>query len=375
MARLFADGFDHYGSDESNMLDGVYATVNTLVVNLSSAQAATGTHSLYFNGEADISPVALRKVLSASTDKMGVTCRLYFPDLPEDTAAMPFGFMTGDPALCQIGCFVDANGRLKFYRGTQYGGLNPDLGTLIATTDPILTAAAWHHVEVQVYIHDSAGWVRVAVNGVHKYQATGLDTAHNADTIVSFGSSIMWDTVGAGGADYYMDDLILYNFTGNSAVDTDFVPTTDGSGVATGYIGELQVMWLYPNADTAEDDWVPSTGTDAYAMVDEVDPNDADYISATATNDLTELALSDLPAEITYVRGLDLWGRMSKSDAGAATTKLGMKSVAATEDSGEIAITVAATYWIEPIDLDPNVTDNWTRPTLNAAWLRLTRSA
>lgn len=171
-----------------------------------------------------------------------------------------------------------------------------------------------------------------------------------------------------------MDDLYLYDFVGDSAVDTDFVPATDGSGKATGYIGELQVMYLPPNADTAEDDWVPSTGTDAYAMVDEVNPNDADYISSATANDLTEFALTDLPEEITYVRGLQLIGRMSKSDAGAAMIKFGMKSDASTDDADERPITVEPTYWWDFMNVDPDTGTRWTRASLNAAWLRLTRS-
>ena len=36
---------------------------------------------------------------------------------------------------------------------------------------------------------------------------------------------------------------------------------------------------VQPGADTAAGDWVPSTGSDLFAMIDEATPNDADYIS------------------------------------------------------------------------------------------------
>lgn len=375
MARLFEDGFDHYGLTETNMLDAVYANARTGIMELSTAQVATGTHSILFNGEADLEQVALRKVLPSGTTKMGVTARYYFPSLPTvNTAAIIAEFLTATPTIAHIAVILDANGALRFYRGTDHtGGADFNIGTLLATTDPIVTAAAWNHIEIQVNISDTAGWFRVAVNGVHRYaSATNLDTKNGTDNIVSVGHGCAWDQGWNG--PYYMDDLIYYDFTGTAATDTDFCPTVDGSGVATNYIGELMVWWLSPNADTAEDDWAPSTGTDAYAMVDEVDPNDADYISSTAANDLSEFDLTDLPVEITYIRGLTIWGRMSKSDSGAAMIKYGMKSVAATSDSAEFPVTVAPAYWTKQINVDPNSSARWTRTSLNAAWMRLIRS-
>lgn len=375
MARLFEDGYDHYGLTESFLLDAVYANANTGALALSTAQAATGTHSILFNGEADLDQPPLRKVLPSGNTKMGITDRYYFPNLPNvNTGAMIMGFMTATPTLAHIGVFADANGCLRFYRGTNFADNDTGKeGTLLATTDPIITAAAWNHIEVQVNISNTVGWFRVAVNGVHRYaSATDLDTMENSDNIVSIGHGKLWDQGYTG--DFYMDDVIYYDFTGTAATDTDFCPTVDGSGVATNYIGELQVWWLQPNGDTAEDDWAPSTGTDAYAMVDEVDPNDADYISSTAANDLSEFDLTDLPVEITYIRGLTVWGRMSKSDSGAAMVKYGMKSVAATSDSDEFPITVAPAYWTKQINVDPNSSARWTRTSLNAAWMRLIRS-
>jgi hypothetical protein len=131
---------------------------------------------------------------------------------------------------------------------------------------------------------------------------------------------------------------------------------------------------LFPNGDTAEADWAKSTGTTGYTLIDEHNPDDTDYIYSTAVGDLSEFDLEDLPEEITYIRGLGIHQRLSKSDSGAAFTKAGMKSVAATTDAAERPITVAPTYWRDTVDVDPNSSARWTRASLNAAWLRLTRS-
>jgi hypothetical protein len=80
MALLFADGFDHYGLDETNLLDGVYASSEETA--LSTTQAATGTTSIYiFNEDSNEEITNLRKVLPVAKDKLGVMGRFYFAEL------------------------------------------------------------------------------------------------------------------------------------------------------------------------------------------------------------------------------------------------------------------------------------------------------
>lgn len=375
MARLFADGFEHYGTDESNLLDGVYGQA---FCTLATTPAATGSGSVLISTATGLfTHEGLRKVLPSAIDKIGAMGRFYFASLPSFAyESSIFSFLSSNPQSAQLECFLDPQGALRFVRGKNtYGYVGSIIGngTLVAQTDPIITASSWNHIEVQVYLHDTLGWIRVAVNGVHRFEATGLDTKFDSSNIVSVSQHRAYLDNSVGG-NFFMDDYILYDFTGTPATDTDFCPTYDGAGIATGYIGELQVMYLPPNGNTAEDDWLKSTGTSAFALVDETTPDDTDYIYSTAVNDLTELSLTDLPAEITYVRGVDLWGRLAKIDSGEARIKFGMKSVAATSDATERPVTVEPTYWWDQKNLDPNTSARWTRAGLNAAWLRLTRS-
>jgi hypothetical protein len=380
--RLWEDGFDHYGTDVANMLDGSYADAyhgggTDDQVRLVATPVATGTNALYIRTAGpNSSSGGLRWVLPTTKDKLGAAGRFYFPNLPTvNTGAAIFDFLSS-PTRSQLVCFVDSSGALRFYRGS-YWGTNGNVGTLVAQTDPVLTAGAYNHVEVQVYIHDTDGWVRVAVNGVHRYSATSLDTKYDSSNVASIANHIPYygNNGIIGDSDFYLDDLIYYDFTGTAATDTDFCPTVNGSGVATNYIANLQVWPLFTNGNTSEDDWGKSTGTSASALVNETTPDDGTYIYATAAGDLTELSLDDLPVNITYIRGLGIHGRLSQSDAGAAMIKLGMKSVAATSDAAERPLTVAPTYWRDAINVDPNSSARWTRASLNAAWVRLTRSA
>ena len=378
---LFADGFDHYGLDEGNMLDGVYATCEQ---NLSTTYFATGTHSMRINMEAYqfTNDKSLRKVLPLGSEtKVGVMMRVYMPTLPAtNVKSVAFGFLTPNPLHGHVVGVLDANGCIRFYRDysfSEYIGFS-NARVLIAQTDPILVASAWNHIEVQVYTHATQGWIRVAVNGVHKFEATGLNTSFDAGATAI--ASVCQTVDRQGGlsltSEFYMDDYIIYNFDGDSGVDTDFCPTVDGGGVATSYIGELDVVLLPPNGNTAEDDWAKSSGASAFELVDEssTGPNDADYLYSTAAGNLTELELTDLPPEYSYIRGLVLLGRMSKSDSGNAMVQFGMNSDGVTDDADARPITVEPTYWWDFMNIDPDSGARWTRNSLNNAKFRITRS-
>jgi hypothetical protein len=370
MALLWCDGFDHYGSTETFLLDGPYADEECTLTS-SSPTPPTGTHCIAISGsDSSTGFSGLRKVLPTSKDKLGMAARFYYPTLPNDSRTITIDFLSSSPNRSQIRCIVDPNGALAFYRGGISSFSEINNGTLIATSDPVIVAGTWNHIEVQVYIHDTDGWVRAAVNGVHRYEATGLDTKYDSSNIVGVGFHRQF----ANGMTYYIDDLYVYDFVGDSGIDTDWCPAVDGAGVATQYIGELQCMYLPPNGDTAEADWTKSTGTDGFALVDEVSPNDGDYISSTTAGDLSEFDLTDLPEDITYIRGLQLIGRMSKSDSGAALFKFGMKSDASTDDIDEQPMTTDATYWWGFMNVDPDSSGRWTRDSLNAGKFRLTRS-
>jgi hypothetical protein len=374
--RLWEDGFDHYGT-AAKMLDGPYASSDG---SIDAVTFASGTNSFYVNsvdGAIIGSIGGLRKVLPTSVTKIGVAARFYFAGLPSvNYDACIFDFCSAAPDFSQVKSIVDANGAIRFVRGgrsSSTADYSPGSnGTLIATTDPILVANAWNHVEIQINIHATAGWIRVAVNGVHKYQGTNLNTLYDATGIVS----VMQHrpNLANNSSKFYIDDMYFYDFTGNPAVDTDFCPTVDGAGLGTSYIGDLQVLPLYANADTATADWLKSSGTVGYSLINEHSPDDTGYVYATTAGNVSEFDIDDLPTLITYIRGLGIHARLSKSDAGAAQTQVGMKSAAATTDATARPVTTQPTYWRDTVDLDPNTAARWTRTSLNAGKLRLKRS-
>jgi hypothetical protein len=66
---------------------------------------------------------------------------------------------------------------------------------------------------------------------------------------------------------------------------------TGQSAVITGTAAHAANTIARPSADTSAGAWLPSAGSDIYAMLDEVSPDDADYIYAT-TATACEVALN-----------------------------------------------------------------------------------
>src|SRR5690348_16066778 len=172
MARLWEDGFDHYGSTTGYMLDNSYANAGS-AVSLSTAHPATGSHGVLISGTNNQNNNnGLRFVFPTAETKVGAAARFWFDSLPSgNTGGTIFDFISGNLIHPQVSCVVDSVGALRFIRGRNYFTLSGENGTLIAQSDPIISAGANNHIEVQIYCHATAGWVRAAVNGVHRFEA------------------------------------------------------------------------------------------------------------------------------------------------------------------------------------------------------------
>lgn len=350
---LFMDGFDTYGGTLARLTDGLYA--EAYGGGLSTVQKRTGTHSMFFEAN---SFNGFRKVLPALREGVGCGLAFYFPALPGFDAQL-MDFRDGDN-VSQVHFAVTSTGRIRAYRdGARFGGGNRfRAGNLLGESEaPAITAASWNHVEIYTEIDDLFGKVRVAVNGETVLELDALNTRTTANgTIAQVGC---WNE-GGGSANYWMDDLYLYDSAGS---DHNAFP-----------IGDHRVFTLFPDADVTEE-WTRSSGDDSFALVDEAAPNDAGHLTGEEAGDVVELALSALPPEAETVAACMILTRQLKTDAGTSSTQAALVS------SGEVAsgtarpITTQAAYYSDVIERDPATDDPWTPLAVSAANLRLTRTA
>ena len=247
MALLWIDGFEGYGtSGNPSALTARYAA------------AAAQTNWTIYSGR--LSGYSLG---SNSGDLTATT-----PALTTDSTLI---------AGCALYCLNNtvASGTsfsIQFYDGAT-SGININLrsftpnstltiklgATTITTyTNFLLLLNVWYYIELKVFCHPTSGTVEVRVNGTTLVSLTGINTragTHNYhNTVVLEQYRCYWD-------DYYI---------------------CDGSGAALNdFLGTIAVIGLFPNSDTATEQWIPSAGTTHYNLVDENPPNAAtDYVSS-----------------------------------------------------------------------------------------------
>lgn len=358
---LWCDGFDHYGLDETNMTDGAYAQVDVnfgLEWTLSTANPRTGTHHLRRDDSAT-GPRFVRRVLGGAKSTVGQAAAVYFDQLPMANDRYVLYDFRDTANTIQVSVVIQSTGIIEVKRGDRSGT------SLGATATPAVVAEAYQHIETLATFDNSTGSVEVRVNGVTVLSISGADTAaslneESSQVALACGSN-------SGSADHGVttdiDDYFCYDDTGS---------------YNNTFIGDRRVLTLFPNADTAQEDWVPSAGSDSFAMVDEADPDDdGTYISAAAglsPNPVTEFDLSDMPAGVASISAVQLVHRSRKTDAGDANIQLSAVSASSEATGTDRPITEAYTYYHDVVEADPDTSTPFTPSAVDALKLKIERT-
>jgi hypothetical protein len=354
---LWVDGFDHYGGSIAALTaGGNYSAygVNSTQAQISTAQKRTNTHALYIHGgnTSDDPAGYLRKALPGGSEtQLGIGFASYLSALPANNDNIRLDFNDFANATNWI-LSITTTGAIQAKRAN---------GTVLGTTaTPVVTAAAWHHIEVFTVMSDTVGEIKVWVNEELVLNLTALD---NVNTALAECSQIQFEVSGvypsATGNDWYIDDLYIYD--------------TSGSINNAAPLGDLNAYLLVPTGDTSEADWSLSTGANGYALIDESTPNDADYIQSATAGDRSEFDLTDLPLTVNYVAGLFCHTRALKTDAGGAQLETSIMSSGSRSTPNAKSITTAATWWHQAVETDPATGSRFTRSGVNDAKIRFDR--
>lgn len=159
-----------------------------------------------------------------------------------------------------------------------------NFSTLIGTSQNSYSPIAnWILLELYIKIHDSDGQIILRVNGNQELSFSG-DTKPDDNT--AFNSVYFYNLIGSAGK---IDDFILNDTTGS---------------VNNSWTGGGRIVHLRPNADTTTKEWTLSSGSDAYALVDEEVPSDSDYLLAESADLTTILELQDKPSNCLVVNAV-----------------------------------------------------------------------
>lgn len=347
-----------YGTDTSYMDDGLYAQVADLFLVDDPDPSTVGNVVLLGNGSAN-TDATLRFVLPATHATAGIGSRVWLTRIPTGNGDNPVihQFRDGSNAVL-VSIVVTPTGAISAYRGGDNTNWATSGATLLGTTTgPVLVADSWQHVETKCLFSATVGTVEVRVEGTPVLALTVQNTgagpcAQVANINTASGSGVE--------TRYYMKDLAVWD--GAGSVNNNFLST-------------IQVYELIATSDVSLN-WTPSTGTTGYNLIDEAPPNDdTDYIYAVSPAPSPALfGLSNLPADVTSIKGLYTVVRSKKTDGGDGNLRVGLKSGATTGLGTDRPVTTTYAYWTDMFELDPNTSGSWSPSTVDAVQLQLNRT-
>lgn len=288
------------------------------------------------------SSTGARMALPAEVTTLGIGVRLWMSSLPIGNISAPFICFRTNANANIIFVRVTTTGQLVAVSGGSNNGVG---GTILGTSDPILTANAWNLLEIKATKGAGTGAIEIRVQGVTTpvLNLTGLTLSDS--NIAQFLLGGM-DGSGGTGIGVYWKDLVVWDTTG------DFI---------NNFQGNVFVHDLVPDGDNALN-WVPSTGSTGYNLIDEDLPVDTDYISADNTlPDASIFTMTDLPEDVITVRAVMPLSRLVKTDGGDCTIMVSVSPDGVDWDDGEDRpITVANTYYRDVSYESPVTNAQWT---------------
>lgn len=361
MSIVHMDNFSMYGTTKGYLLNGVYASIG-------GTAGGVGTDGVELTADPDgISAGVvfeligdsyggannkshIRYVLATPSDVLGIASRMWLANLPITDLMVPGPHQFNDGSNNPITTLtVDTTGRFTLRSGDWNGA---ELGS---SDGPVVTANGWYHVETWIDI--GAGTAEVRVEGIPVIELTGIDLG--ADDVAQV-NVIDRPTGASSGVTMYLKDLIIMDDSGTHN---------------TTFIGTCLVVSLVPNGDTSLN-WTPTGAANGWSILDNSPPQDGVmYITAPNPPPAAYVGtLTDLPPDVTSVKGLMSMVRAAKTDGGDANLQVGIKSAVATDLGADRPITVAQTYWRDVSEEDPDTMAPWTVNATNAAKIQLNRT-
>lgn len=248
----------------------------------------------------------------------------------ETSAHANAGFPTllsgGSVPMLSVG--LDATGYIRVYRG----GTN---GTQILASATPISLGTWYFIELVITLATGAtGSIELFINGVSSASASAIATSASGTTV----AQLRLQPRQGGGTYFDIDDIYVLDGTSPG-------PTTR--------LGDVRVGASIPHADTTSADLAKSTGTDGYALIDEIGPDgDTSYLSSDTVGHRS-LFKYTAPADKTiHFARIQAYAR--KEDAGGNNLKLVFKSSTLEEVSASKGLGTGYGYASHYVQDDPD---------------------
>lgn len=355
MTILHVDGFNTYGTNNANMLRGVYAAMDTgnMPLRTTPLRSNLGTHCLEANNNA----FGSRKVLDAAITE-GVCGIAYYP--VQISGAHNIFQLQNAANGPQITLATSSTGQLLVRLGATNGSI------IASSANNALAAGTYQFVEMYFRIGNAGspgGAVEVRVNGVTVIDETGLDTQAQADANVE---NVVIGLIGGGSTPTcYFQDYYITDMTGS---------------INNGFLGDTEWIANFPNADTATEEFTPSTGTDSFAMIDDATPDDdSTYIESTSSPQTSIFEVENTPGTATELVAVVTRVLARKDSAGAANLQTSLISTLGSPDTevagSDNALEETYAVYTDVFETDPATGARWTKAAFDAMQLKHVRPA
>lgn len=323
-----------YGSNTSLMLNGTpWLATSGAIENDPDPAIGSAGKVIKHGALSGDSQNSLRLALTDPDDIVGVAHNFYITSFGTTNRNFLSFATTGNSVRYILS--VRPNGGLDLSRAS--------IGTVVATADfPIIRANSWNLMETLVNV--TTGEIEVQRNGITVLTYTDPVPFGGTIGIVGFPDAAF----GAAGGSIYSKNIVVYNGQGSTFND---------------FQGNVIVTDLRPVSDVTLGGWTTSAGSEAWSLLDETPPNDADFIEAgfDPLPAAAEVTLSNLPPDVTTVRGLISITRSLKTDGGDGNLQTSLSPNGVDYALGaDNPVTTAATYRFDVSQLSPDTGAQWT---------------
>lgn len=250
---------------------------------------------------------------------------------------MIFQFAGNNGANRQFSIMSRANGQIAVVN-------NDNSGAIACISDPgALAVGSWDYFEFSFHhdgTSDTGSNARIKKNGTVIAEGLGVNLRANSN---------------------YTPDTIRWQMNYRTFIDDIYVVDSYTS------LGDRRVFSMVPTADTADKDFTASSGSDNFAMVDDLPFNTSDYVAASAAGALDLYALSDLPFTPVSITAVQAHYLMAKDDATERTARVVLKSGSTVFNGDTVGVPSSFSYGRSAIlETDPNTSAAWTAAAVDA---------
>jgi hypothetical protein len=214
-------------------------------------------------------------------------------------------------------------------------------GNLLGYANQILLPNTWYYLEYSLSCStvDGEGSVEIRINGTSVLIAPGT----GAGTVMT------------------NDPIIAINFSGVKTEDGLRHGILDDIYIADGlvFLGPLKVSTLRPASDTTTIDWIPSTGTTHYNLLNETPANTATYVSSNTANASDLYAIDTLDASVVGIQGIQIEGLVNLDANGSESLRIQCDSNGSQVDETFTVTDIDPIAYSIVLENDPDTSALW----------------